>query len=571
MSNEKGANGPLPPGILANFFNNSESRIQATSEGLEKSLQVTDNLDQNQMEQIRKDLQSTLNQSEIEPMEESQTTNSASCLSDKRSYNSISPEIDPENNERFDFRNDKNNPNKKLATSGPQDTGNTSQAIDIQHVNNSQDNQRGNAPQYTTNGINLYTKHCISPYIVYIESQDKNAGKMHYMKLARILKEADVTGIREIKPLGKNRIELTTNTWQQANTVVHSKRLKDMGLNTYIPTFKAKAKGLARTIDPELTEEEILKEIRTSNGSKVEKVQRIKIRDRDDASKLINSGRIVLTFSANTVPDYVYLFHTRVKVEPYIGKLIQCYKCFRFHHLSLQCSLKAPICCNCGNSQHTSEACTIEEEQYKCINCKGNHRATHKDCPYRKQQFEIKKLVVRRNISYKEAAQVIKNETLRETEPPLALRNRFRQLEEIVDDDEIASRPSQVQSVTSYSSRVKGSQTKKTITIPKRMEEIKKNASSEFSKLLKNSFTNLMNEMASSNKPIRSGGIGEGSSSQPSSEEIANVEQFTNSSINFLEVIIKTIIEQFLNQNLSEMLSKLIESPEKSISRDSTV
>ena len=82
-----------------------------------------------------------------------------------------------------------------------------------------------------------------------------------------------------------------------------------------------------------------------------------------------------------------------LNIRMYIDKRqIQCTNCQKIGHLKKQCKNKH-ACVRCGKSCPPS-ACQSEVLQ-KCINCKGDHSSTYKNCPVLKQHiqglFETKK------------------------------------------------------------------------------------------------------------------------------------------------------------------------------------
>jgi len=108
----------------------------------------------------------------------------------------------------------------------------------------------------------------------------------------------------------------------------------------------------------------------------------------------------VLTFMNNTCPNNILLGRSSYKVDPYIPRPLQCFKCWRWGHGSSSCRSQQ-LCCKCGCKDHTTSDCPAI--QPKCINCKDSHLSSSKECPINKRENDICKLSVTSNIPFPEA------------------------------------------------------------------------------------------------------------------------------------------------------------------------
>ena len=66
-------------------------------------------------------------------------------------------------------------------------------------------------------------------------------------------------------------------------------------------------------------------------------------------------------------------------------KSIQCFRCYSYGHITVQCTDKA-ACGHCSQ-EHSSKDCPGNLPQ-KCVLCKGNHKAWDKACPHKKAEME---------------------------------------------------------------------------------------------------------------------------------------------------------------------------------------
>ena len=95
----------------------------------------------------------------------------------------------------------------------------------------------------------------------------------------------------------------------------------------------------------------------------------------------------------------IVLGYNRHKVVNYINnsKVIQCFKCQAFGHMSSRCS-ESQKCKKCGGN-HSHKDCIQVINQ--CVNCKGDHPASFKGCPaYQKaEKSEEKKVMLNTQVA----------------------------------------------------------------------------------------------------------------------------------------------------------------------------
>jgi len=67
-----------------------------------------------------------------------------------------------------------------------------------------------------------------------------------------------------------------------------------------------------------------------------------------------------------------------------------CYNCHGFGHIAIRCRNPA-TCRSCASTEHKEDKC--EATEYKCANCKGNHKVTDPKCQaYIKEKTKYKNL-----------------------------------------------------------------------------------------------------------------------------------------------------------------------------------
>jgi len=116
--------------------------------------------------------------------------------------------------------------------------------------------------------------------------------------------------------------------------------------------------------------EEIVKELQPQG---VAAASIIHVRDGDSRRR---TNAVVLTFASPQPPKHITAGYLRVSVEPYIPNPLRCFNCQKYGHSSRACKSTA-LCVHCGESGHEAATAKIK----KCVNCKGDHSASSRECP----------------------------------------------------------------------------------------------------------------------------------------------------------------------------------------------
>ncbi|XP_029717974.1 uncharacterized protein LOC115260807 [Aedes albopictus] len=141
-----------------------------------------------------------------------------------------------------------------------------------------------------------------------------------------------------------------------------------------------------------MEEKDILAEMAKDNVIRVQRITRY------TDGKKINTPALILTFCKTTYPETIKVGLRRVPTRPYIPNPMLCYGCFSYGHTRARCP-GPQRCVNCSGEFHGDEC----GEATLCLNCKGDHRPTNRQCPVYKKEVEIIKVKVRDNLSFPEA------------------------------------------------------------------------------------------------------------------------------------------------------------------------
>lgn len=272
--------------------------------------------------------------------------------------------------------------------------------------NDKQKNVQGN--KKPDRQIVLFDPTDIGPYVVYVQNETGNIGKAHILTVAKLINNClkiDAGNILNISSIGINRIKVEFSTALSANKLVLNEELKNKNYTAYIPQFLTRRKGVIKYVDRGLTEGELMENIKPIFGEnyKLLKVTRINRKNINNEGRVeyIPTSTILVEVKGNYLPKKVAIHRVIMEVEPYIQRVVQCLRCLRYGHLSVQCKGKER-CDKCG-MEHSNLNCIERSETY-CVICQGNHKATdYKQCPEYKKQKIIKEIMGVENISYKEA------------------------------------------------------------------------------------------------------------------------------------------------------------------------
>lgn len=140
----------------------------------------------------------------------------------------------------------------------------------------------------------------------------------------------------------------------------------------------------------EVPDEEILQQLKYQGVTHIKRIGR-------------NSSLFVATFGMPNRPEKLLIGYLAVPVRPYFPPPLICYRCGLIGHHESTCE-KEPVCRKCSDPKHTG-SCT----KIKCCLCGEEHLTSAKTCKIYAAEFEIKKIMVERHISYNEAKKKIQS------------------------------------------------------------------------------------------------------------------------------------------------------------------
>lgn len=278
--------------------------------------------------------------------------------------------------------------------------GNTSNNINIHNMDIQTTQPKKTLPPAKYSIVNS------GPFLVHLYSTDKNIGHLHPVKLGKLLFENKISNIEIIKKLGMNKLEIQFRTYADANSFLENPLLQSHNLKAFIPFSKVYISGVIKDVDTDITDDEILSY--STAAVKIMHVHRFSRRTESNGTiQYIPTKTVKITFQAEHLPQYVYLYSVRFPVDKYQLPVLQCNNCWMFGHKGTLCRRNA-ICKTCSE-EHPSSEC--DKPTPKCVNCKLSHPANSTQCTVYQSQKRINKVRSDRNISYQEAKQTLEDLT----------------------------------------------------------------------------------------------------------------------------------------------------------------
>ena len=229
--------------------------------------------------------------------------------------------------------------------------------------------------------------------------------------MGKILHTAFPSLIKRIEKSDRTRISVECFDGKSANRIVSSRvSLEKFNLEAFIPNFPVSREGIIRNIPLDISVEDVIRF--SSTNLKCPILDARRFIHKNEKGEKIPSTTVQIKLEGKEVPEFIDLFHMRIRVDPYITQPKVCFSCFRFGHVANQC--KNPRCRFCGSSLHEEgHLCPQTKGSHTCFNCKGPHLVSDKNCPAFKNQSTIRKIAAYRNIPIQEASQLFYQEKKR--------------------------------------------------------------------------------------------------------------------------------------------------------------
>ncbi|CAH2098697.1 unnamed protein product [Euphydryas editha] len=215
--------------------------------------------------------------------------------------------------------------------------------------------------------------------------------------LAKFFDKEKIVGINYVKYINAFKVLVRFGNLRDAEKLMGCHNIKENGWKVYKTWEVQSSYGVIRDIDLDLSGEDILESIKSSNGCKILSVKRLSRRNSLEPGWL-PSETVRLCFLGSSRPEYITIHNLRVRVEPFVFPVTQCSRCWRFGHVVKFCPSIKVICPKCGKNHPNCETTT-----FKCVNCQENHMSLAKFCPVYVKEKKIRSLMSEFNCTYRRA------------------------------------------------------------------------------------------------------------------------------------------------------------------------
>lgn len=225
--------------------------------------------------------------------------------------------------------------------------------------------------------------------------------------LAKLLAEENITNILSIKYKNPFKVLIKLKFKQDLIKLQKSKKLIEMDCRCQMFYENTLTYGIVKQVDLIISEKELSETLTCEQ--EIISIKRLKYLAND--GKWEDSETIRVCFKSPSLPQYIYGYGCRFKVLPYTFPVSQCSRCWKFGHLSRQCTRKKIICPKCSGAHENCDTSV-----FKCANCQGDHMALDRKCLLFRKEKRIRKIMSEEGVTYRNALEKVLKENSKKEE-----------------------------------------------------------------------------------------------------------------------------------------------------------
>lgn len=303
-----------------------------------------------------------------------------------------------------------------MSEENPVQEGENVITVELENEDNSRTGKRlrenGDDKEWTIVGKKEKKVKHVEKIELYITSKEKLPKQF---AIAKLFKENMITDIERVKYLNPYKIRIDTMNECSAERLSNCKLFLDMGWRIQRPMDKNFSYGVIKSVDLELSEEEILSSIVCPEPGELAGVFRLKRRSSAEINGWSLSECIRLCFKGTFLPPYIFVDGLKVKVDPYVFPVSQCSRCWKLGHTTKRCPSSKIVCPKCGQNHANCEA-----KSFKCVNCNGSHMALARICPTFLKEKRLREIMAEYNCTYRRALTIyVPSHSPRRSEPKI--------------------------------------------------------------------------------------------------------------------------------------------------------
>lgn len=274
----------------------------------------------------------------------------------------------------------------------------------------------------------LYKHTDKGPYYVICERKE-----IDEFKLCDLMMKFKIKDIVNVNKITKDKVRILTKSYTSANSLIKMGRFDAFRKYTFfVPNNFVFTEGIVRNIPLYYDPDDLLEII--NSKVPITKIERLNFWNQSTKTSQPSTS-LKITFRSATVPDNISFMWLLRKVDLFVQKPLFCVLCLKYGHFKKYCDAEKqnPLCRICAKTPHNTEIkCTPT-----CKQCKTDHLTADKNCPAYKYQWDIKKIMTLKKITYKEA----KETKVRENPTPANANNYKKSYSDIVSTGQATSAP----------------------------------------------------------------------------------------------------------------------------------
>lgn len=213
------------------------------------------------------------------------------------------------------------------------------------------------------------------------------------LKLALELKK-ELSHVSNVSILRNGMMSIICVSAKQQDKALKLKKIMGKAVQAFKPSTDKQVKGVIYNVCVEVTEQELLENLKGCNVIDVKRM------GRGDNGR--GTTPVLLTFKDDKLPSRVMLGYSSYIVREYERPPLRCFKCQRFGHVVAVCEGKRR-CRRCGKDHDGKECIDVP----KCCNCGGDHPASYRGCPNYVRAEKVEKVKKDNKLSYAEAVKQV--------------------------------------------------------------------------------------------------------------------------------------------------------------------
>lgn len=204
--------------------------------------------------------------------------------------------------------------------------------------------------------------------------------------------------ISEVRQFGRTGLLCKSSNADCVRDLLACSSFASQAVRTFIPSHLACVQGVVRDVDKSLTTQEVLDLFAPAGVVAMFRCSRVVDGRRQPTDS------IIATFAGHSRPSEIKAWPVLYRVDPFIRKLRQCEKCWRFGHVERNCK-SILRCRNCSSGHHFS---VCQAQASLCCLCGSTHAADYAECPVRVQESAVNETMDRCHCTRFDAMAMVK-------------------------------------------------------------------------------------------------------------------------------------------------------------------